>query len=159
MMRKFFNKTKIFVALVLAIMLLSSSALAATYSAKVLSSKMRVYAKPSVSEKYLGSLERGDEFTVLAISGEWALVRKGTRIGYARLQDIIFDNAIRGEITKDTTLYYVTKESFKEGVYYKATAREGLKVSVVGIRDDYLLIINDDGSALGYVRASRVKKL
>jgi len=159
MMRKFFGKIKVFVSLVLAIVLLSSSALAATYSAKVLASKMRVYAKPSVSEKYLGSLERGDEFTVLAISGDWALVRKGTRIGYARLQDIIFDKAIRGEVTKDTTLYYVTKESFKKGVYYKATAREGLKVKVVGIRDDYLLLINDDGSALAYIRASRVKKL
>ena len=159
MMRKFFSKTKIFVALVLAIVLLSSSALAATYSAKVLTSKMRVYAKPSVSEKYLGSLERGDEFTVLAISGDWALVRKGTRIGYARLQDIIFDKAIRGEVTKDTTIYYATKASFKEGVYYKATARAGLKVKVVGIRDDYLLLINDDGTALAYIKASRVKKL
>ena len=43
MMRKFFNKTKIFIALVMAVILLSSSALAATYSAKVLTSKMRVY--------------------------------------------------------------------------------------------------------------------
>lgn len=159
MMRGVMKKTRILVTIVLLIALLSSSAMAASYGAKVLTSSMSVYAKPSVSEKYLGSLSQGESFTVLAISGEWALVRKGNNLGYARLQDIIFSDPIKAIVTKDTNLYYVTKASYKQGISYQATASVGLKVYVAGFNGDYLLVTNESGTALGYIKASCLKKL
>ena len=51
--------------------------------ATVKASKLTVYQKPSSGSKVLGTLLKGDTLNVQAISGNWALVEKDGKIGYA----------------------------------------------------------------------------
>ena len=146
------------IALMLAVLLLSgifSCAQAATYSAKVFSSAMKVY---DASGKGVGALGQGKSFTVKAISGSWALVEYKGKTGYAKMDDIIFNARIPGIVTKDSTFNYVTKASYRDKSYYSASIQAGTKVYVAGIHGSYLLVANGDGSILGYIKSSNVQK-
>lgn len=143
-------------ALVLA--LLCGSALAASYDAKALASSMDVYGKSGSSKVKLGSLKRGTSFKVTAVSGDWARISYKGRTGYAKLEDIIFSKGVKAVASKDVSIRFVTKESFKQNVYYSATLAAGTGVYVVGKKDDNFLVMNASGSALGYVDASALSK-
>ena len=131
------------------------SAQAATYSAKVFSSAMKVY---DASGKGIGALGQGKAFTVKAISGSWALVEYKGKTGYAKMEDIIFNARIPGVVTKDSAFNYVTKASYRDKSYYSASIQAGTKVYVAGIHGSYLLVANADGSILGYIKSANVRR-
>lgn len=133
-----------------------SSALAASYGAKVLSSSMTIY---SGSKEEMGTLKQGTSIRVTAMSGSWARISYKNRTYYAQLKDIIFNSRIKAVSTKKTTIRFVTKQSYKANTYYKATLAAGTPVYVAGFNGDTLLISNASGSVLGYVKRSAVKKV
>lgn len=144
--------------LALALIFAACSAQAASYSAKVFSPYMKVYASPSTSASCIGALSQGRSFTVKAISGSWARVEYKGRTGYAQMQDIIFSNRIRAVVTKNSSFNYVTKASFRDKKYYSGSIQAGVTVYVVGIHGSYLLVSNSSGSILGYIKSGNVKK-
>ena len=155
-MRKF---TK-FAAFMLAVLLLTgifSCAHAAAYPAKVFTAAMRVYDAPS--GRGLGALGQGKAFTVKAISGSWAQIEYRGKTGYAKLDDIIFGSRIPGMVSKDSAFNYVTQSSYRNKTYYSASIKAGTTVYVVGIHGSNLLVANESGSILGYIKSGNVRKV
>lgn len=146
---------KVFLALLLIAVLLCPGALAASYSAKVLTSSMTLY---SSSKESLGTLSQGTSFTVTAISGDWARITYRGNTYYAKLKDIIFSKRIAAVSTKKTSIRFVTKASYKANTYYKANLAAGTSLYVVGLNGSNALVSNASGSALGYVSLSALKK-
>lgn len=151
-MRRFL-KTLLVLALLAA--LLCPCALAASYSAKVLTVSMDVY---SSNKEKLGTLKQGTAVTVTAISGDWARISYRGNSYYARMKDIIFSKRIAAISTKKTAIRFVTKASYKENTAYKATLASGTPVYVVGLNGSQALVTNASGSVLGYVKRSALKK-
>lgn len=146
---------KISFALVLIAALLCPGALAASYSARVLSRSMNVY---SSSKEQLGTLDQGTNITVTAISGDWVRFSYRGNSYYAKLKDVIFNKRIPATSTKKTPIRFVTKASYKANTYYKATLAAGTSMYVVGLNGNNALVTNASGSALGYVKLSALKK-
>ncbi len=157
-MRKMFKMAKVLVVLTLLAALLCSSALAASYGAQVLMPSMNVYGVSGSQKVKIGQLKQGTDFTVTAISGNWARISYKGKTGYAKLEDMIFDKKIKAVASEDTAIKFVTRKSYEEGTYYKATLEAGTTVYVVGKKGSYALVKNASGSALGYVKASDLKK-
>lgn len=157
-MRKMSKMIKAVIAAALIATLLCGSALAASYGAKVLVSSMTVYGKSGSQVVALGSLSQGTSFSVTAVSGDWARISYKGHTGYAKLDDIVFNKHVKGVTTRDTEIRFVTRASYKEGVYYRATLAAGTTVYVAGKNGDDYLVYNASGSALGYVSASAVVK-
>lgn len=151
-MRKFF---KTVISLALVAVMLCSSAMAASYGAKVLSTTMGVY---NAGKQMIGSLDQGTKIKVTAVSGNWARISYKGNVGYCHLSDIIFNKRIKAVTTKDCAIRFVTRQSYRENTYYKATLSAGTGVYVVGKRGSYALISNAEGNALGYVKASALRK-
>lgn len=145
-----------FIAALLIAALLCGSALAASLDAKVFSSSMTVYK--STSGGKLGRLRRGTAFTVKGISGEWAKISYRGRTGYAKLKNIIFDKYVEAVSTQETPIRFITKGTYKRGVYYTGTLSKGVPLRVVGVNGNYLLFLNEQENAMGYVSKSAVKK-
>lgn len=151
-MRRFF---RIAIALALIAAILCPGALAASYGAKVLMPSMTLY---SSSKETMGTLRQGTAIKVTAISGDWARVSYQGNTYYARMKDIIFNKRIAAVSTRDTSIRFVTKASYKANTYYKATLAAGTPVYVVGLNGDSALIANKSGSVLGYVKKSALRK-
>ena len=151
-MRRFFRIT---IALMLIAAILCPGALAASYSAKVLMPSMTVY---SSSKEAMGTLRQGTAIKVTAISGDWARISYRGNAYYAQMKDIIFNTRIAAVSTRDTSIRFVTKASYKANTYYKATLAAGTPVYVVGLNGDNALIANKSGSVLGYVKKSALRK-
>lgn len=151
-MRKSF---KSIVILALVAVMLCSTALAATYSANVLTNTMTVY---NSSKQPAGSLIRGTSIKVKDISGNWAKISYNGKTGYAKLSNIIFDKKIPAVATKDTAIRFVTRESWNKNQYYTATLAAGSGIYVVGKNGNEALVSNASGSAVGYVKLSALKK-
>ena len=143
------------VALALILILLCTSALAASYSAKVLPSAMRVY---NSSKQTIGALKQGTRVTVTAVSGRWARIRYGGKTGYASLSDLMFSKRVKAIATRDTSIKFVTRSSYKQSKYYSGTLSAGTTVYVAGKKGSSALITNSKGSAIGYVSMSALKK-
>ena len=146
---------KIALALALVLATLCSSALAASYGAKVLVNEMAVYTS---AKEVAGSLKQGASIKVTAMSGEWVRISYKGKTGYAKLEDICFNSGIKAVATKDTGIRFVTKESYGENTYYKATLAAGTGVYVVGKKGNYALVSNG-ADALGYVKLSALDKV
>lgn len=151
-MRRFL---KILLSLALLAALFCPCALAANYSAKVLSSSMDVY---SSNKEKLGALKQGTAVTVTAISGDWARISYRGNSYYARMKDIIFNNRIAAISTQKTSIRFVTKASYAANTCYKATLAAGTPIYVVGLNGKQALVTNASGSILGYVKRSALKK-
>lgn len=154
-MGKMKKTVRMIIALVVLTALLGGSALAASYGAQVLMPSMKVY---NAKKEVLGQLKQGTDFTVTEISGDWARISYKGKTGYAKLEDIIFDDSIKAVASEDTTIKFVTRKSYSESTYYKATLAAGTTVYVVGKRGSYALVSNASGSALGYVKASKLTR-
>ena len=146
---------KTVLALALIAAMLCPAALAASYGAKVLVNEMTVY---SSAKEAAGSLKQGTSIKVTDMSGEWVRISYKGKTGYAKLEDICFNNGIKAVATKDTAIRFVTKESYSENTYYKATLAAGTGVYVVGKRGAYALVSNGS-DALGYVKLSALEKV
>lgn len=151
-MRKIF---KSIVVLALVAVMLCSSAMAASYGAKVLTNTMTVY---NSSKQAAGALIRGTEIKVKGISGDWARISYNGKTGYAKLSGIIFNKKIPAIATSDTAIRFVTRESWNKNQYYSATLAAGSGIYVVGKNGSEALVSNGDGSAIGYVKLSALKK-
>ena len=143
------------IALALILVMLCTSALAASYSAKVLPSAMRVY---NGSKQTIGALKQGAKVTVTAISGSWARIRYKGNTAYAHLSDLMFSKRIKAVATRDTSIKFVTRSSYKQGKYYQGTLSAGTQVYIAGKKGSSALITNSKGSAIGYVAMSALKK-
>ena len=151
-MRKMF---KSIVVLALVAVMLCSSAMAASYGAKVLTNTMTVY---NSSKQSIGALTQGTSFTVKAVSGDWAKISYKGKTGYASLSNIIFNNKVKAVANQDTAIKFVTRESYANNQYYSATLGAGTGVYVVGKKGTFALISNASGSAIGYVKLSALTK-
>lgn len=151
-MRKMF---KSIVVLALVAVLLCSSAMAASYSAKVLTNTMTVY---NSSKQSAGALIRGTSIKVKAVSGNWAKITYKGKTGYAKLSSIIFDKKVKVVANRDTSIRFVTRESWAKNQYYSATLGAGTTLYVVGKKGEEALISNASGSAIGYVKLSALSK-
>ena len=157
-MRGFVHFARRLAILTLAVALLCGSALAASYGAKVLVPSMKVYGSSDGSAVELGALKQGTSITVKAVSGDWARISYKGRTLYAKLDDIIFNKHVKAVASRDTSIRFVTKESYAQNTYYSATLSAGTSVYVVGKSGDKLLVTNASDSALGYVDASALSK-
>lgn len=144
------------IILALAVVMLCSSALAASYGAKVLVNNMPVY---SAEKKVAGTLDQGTSVKVTGMKDGWVRISYKGKTGYAKLENIAFKNGVKAVATKDAAIRFVTKASYSDNTYYKATLAAGTGVYVVGKKNGYALITNDAGSALGYVKLSALKKV
>ena len=151
-MRKFLKAA---LAMMMIAVMLCSGALAATYGAKTLMPSTTVY---NSSKNKVGTLKQGTSIQVTSMSGDWARISYKGNTYYAKLKDIIFNSRIKAVSTKDTSIRFVTKESYKKNTYYKGTLSAGVTMYVVGLNGSELLVTNDSGSILGYVKRSAVKK-
>lgn len=149
-------KSVLAIALIAA--MLSCSALAASYGAKVLTSSMPVYGYSNGKKVQQGTLSQGTAFKVTEMSGDWAKISYRGKTIYARLENIIFDKRIKAVAIRDAALKFITRESYARGVYYTATLAAGTKVYAAGFKGDQMLITNASGSALGYVKKSALTK-
>ena len=152
-MRKMF---KSIVVLALVAVMLCSSAMAASYGAKVLTGTMTVYTS---DKQAAGVLTQGTSITVKAVSGDWAKISYKGKTGYASLSNIIFNNKVKAVANQDTGISFVTRESFANNQYYSATLAAGTGVYVVGKKGTYALVSNGSGSAIGYVKLSALSKV
>ena len=157
-MRKMCKVGKIVLALALLTALLCGNALAASYSAQVLMPSMGIYGVSGSQKVKMGQLKQGTNFTVTAISGDWARISYKGMTAYAKMENIIFDDGIKAVAKENTTIKFVTKKSYDEGTYYSATLAAGTTVYVVGKKGSYSLVSNGSGSALGYVKTSKLVK-
>lgn len=146
---------KITIALALIAAMLCSTAMAATYSAKILKPSSPVY---NSAKQKVGTLKSGTSIKVTSMSGDWARITYDGNTLYAKLEDIIFNKRIRAVSVKSSPIRFVTRESYRENTYYKATLSEGVTLYVVGLNGSELLVTNESGSALGYVKRSAVVK-
>lgn len=151
-MRKIF---KSIVVLALVAVLFCTPAMAATYGAKVLTNTMTVY---NSSKQSAGALVRGTAIKVNGISGSWAKISYNGKTGYAKLSSIIFNKKVPAVVTHDTGIRFVTRASWNKNQYYSATLAAGSGIYVVGKKGSEALVSNADGSAIGYVKLSALKK-
>lgn len=144
------------VALTLVAAMLCGSAMAASLGAKVYSSYMTVYNSKSGSR--IGALGRGTSIQVTGVSGSWARISYKGRTGYAKLSDIVFNGRIKAVTTKSSSIRFMTKSSYKKGIYYTGTLAAGVTLYVAGIHGDNLLFFDASGNTMGYVKKSAVRK-
>lgn len=147
---------KSIVVLALVAVMLCSSAMAASYGAKVLTNTMAVY---NSNKQLAGALTQGTSISVSAVSGDWAKISYKGRTGYANLANIIFNNRVKAVANQDTTIKFVTRASFAQNQYYSATLAAGTGVYVAGKNGSYALVTNSSGSAIGYVKLSALTKV
>lgn len=150
-MRKTMKKISRIVLLVFVLMIAGQAALAATYSAKVLTSAMDVYLTPDTDTAVAGQLGQGTSFNVHAINGEWAYISYRGHTGYAQMKNIMFDNPISGYTVRSTNLLFITHESYSRRVSYRGTLAAGTRIYVRGMSHGLLLVTNADGTILGFV--------
>ncbi len=157
-MRRFVRFAGRLAVWMLAVALLCGSAMASGYGAKVLVPSMAVYGNSDGSAVQLGALKQGTSITVKAVSGDWARISYKGRTLYARLDDIIFNKHVKAVANRDTSIKFVTKQSYSQNTYYSATLAAGTTLYVVGKNGDQLLVTNGSDSALGYVAASALSR-
>ncbi|MDO4371058.1 MAG: hypothetical protein Q4D43_07030 [Clostridia bacterium] len=150
-MQNYMRKICLAVLAALMIALAGQAALAATYSAKVLTSSMDVYLSPNSAAAPAGSLVQGTSFSVHAISGEWAYISYRGNTGYAEMKNIMFDDAISGYTVRDTGILFITHESYSRRVSYRAKLAAGTRIYVRGVSHGLLLVTNANGTILGFV--------
>ena len=148
---------KAIAAAVLIAVMLCGSAMAASQSAKVLTSSMTVYQSNSTSTR-IGALKHGTSFKVTDVSGGWAKISYKGKTGYAKLSDIVFNKRIKVVSTKSTPIKFITKQSYKKRTYYTGTLTAGVTLYVAGVNGSYYLFYDQSGSTMGYVKKSAVRK-
>ena len=147
---------KALVALALVAAMLCGSAMAASLGAKVYSSSMPVYRSKSGSR--VATLRRGTSFKVTSVSGSWAKISYRGRTGYAKLSNIVFNKHIKAVTTKSSSIRFMTKDSYRKGVYYTGKLAAGVTVYIAGVQGDKLLFFNENGDTMGLVSKSAVGK-
>ena len=147
---------KAMIAAVLLVVMLCGSAMAADMGAKVLMPSMAVY---NSSQQQIGTLKQGTSFTVTAMSGDWAQISYRGNTGYAKLKDIVFDARLKGVSTTSTQISFVTKDSYRRGVYYTGTLSAGVTLYVAGINGDQFLFFDESGNVMGYVAKSALRRV
>ena len=135
-------------ALVLAVMLLTGSALA-SMKAYVYSDSMKVYKKAASDSKLMGSLDEGTAFYITDYNSTWCKIYYKGYTGYAKWKDIEVDDdeRIKCYTSKSAVVYkYASASSKKLG-----TVAAGTTAYVAGRSGDYFMVQNKSGSVSGYV--------
>jgi len=135
------------IALVLAMLLLTGSALA-SMKAYVYSDSMKVYKKASTSSKKLGSLKEGTAFYITDYNSTWCEIYYKGYTGYAKWKDIEVDEdeRIKCYTSKKATVYKYASSSRKLG-----TVAAGTTAYVAGRSGNYYMVQNKSGSFTGYI--------
>ena len=144
------------IALILVVAMLGGSALAASRSAKVFAPSMAVYR--SVGSGRVGTLRRGTSITVKGVRSGWAKISYKGKTGYARLKNIEFNNRTKAVTTEASSIRFLTKNSYRKHTYYTGTLAAGITVYLAGMNGDNYLFYSEDGSAVGYVSKSAVRR-
>lgn len=135
------------IALVLAMLLLTGSALA-SMKAYVYSDSMKVYKKASTSSKKLGSLKEGTAFYITDYNGTWCEIYYKGYTGYAKWKDIEVDEdeRIKCYTSKKAAVYKYASSSRKLG-----TVAAGTTAYVAGRSGNYYMVQNKSGTFTGYI--------
>lgn len=143
-------------ALIASVLLISTPAMAASYSMYFHTSS-KVYAKASSSSRS-AEVSKGTKVTLVAAKDGWALVKKNGMYAFCKLKDLNLSSRIGAYVVKKTPLYKsASRSSTKTDAIGVNT-----KVYIVGISGDYFRVQNESGSLTGYmptgcVGASKVK--
>lgn len=136
------------IALALAIMLLTGSALA-SMKAYVYSDSMKVYSKATTSSKKLGSLKEGTAFYITRFNSTWCEINYKGYKGYAKWKDIEVDedDRVKCYTSKKASVYkYASSSSGKLG-----TVSAGTTAYAAGRSGNYFMVQNKSGSITGYI--------
>lgn len=132
---------------VMFMMAAGSSALAASFKARINSDSAKVYKVPSASSNVFVKNGKNTVVTVTAYAGNWARVSYRGNTGYIQIKDLNLVNRPKAYAAKNTTVYKTASYSSRMG-----TLKAGKAVYVAGISGDYYRIQNASGSVTGYVR-------
>lgn len=143
------------VAIALALMLLTGSALA-SMKAYVYSDSMKVYKKATTSSGKMGSLKEGTGFYITDYNSNWCKIYYKGYTGYARWKDIQVDEdeRIKCYTSKKTAIYkYASSSSKKLG-----TVAMGTVAYVAGRSGSYFMVQNKSGTITGYIHKNNLTK-
>lgn len=152
-MRPMNVKMKRIFALVLALMLLSTSALATT-KALVFGTSMPVFFGPSRAAEKISTLKPGTTVQVDAVSGGWARINYNGLVGFAQIENMLSLQTVRARITKLTPIVYITTNNTTPRM---GTLDRNTTVYIRSIKGDKVLVSNADMSILAYVPANCVR--
>ena len=65
---------------------------------------------------------------------------------------------IKAVTTKSSSIKFITRKSYKKGIYYTGTLAANVKVYVIGAKGRYYLVRNASGSAYAYVPKSALRR-
>ena len=136
-------------AAVLLAVALAPCAMAASYGA-YFNCNSKVYAKASSSSASL-NVKKGTSCTILAVSGNWALVKRSGVNAYCDVRDLTLSSRIKGYVQTDAKLYASASSSSKS-----MTLPVNTEVYIIGRAGDYWRVENSSGATVGYVRMSVV---
>lgn len=142
------NVVKRVLALVLILMMMASSALAAM-KATVYSDTMKVYRRASAYSSVKGSLKRGTSFYITDFNSVWAKINYKGYTGYVLLKDIKLDKNSRRKCYAATDAYvfpYVI-----EGTSAIGMIPIGTEVYIAGRNGDYIMCQNKKGTVTAFI--------
>lgn len=127
---------------------LSSSALAASYACKI-NTRTKVYQRASTSSASM-TVSRNTKCTMTGLSGSWARVKKDGVTAYIPVKYLTLTNRITGYAATKTTMYKSASTSSSK----LGTLAKGTKVYINGRDGSFFRCQNSSGSITGYVKIS-----
>lgn len=132
---------------VLFVMCAGSSALAASFKARIISDSARVYNIPSTSSRTYADGGKGVVVNVTAYTGNWARINYQGHTGYMQVKYLNMIDRLVGYTAKKTPLY--RSDSYSSGSV--GTLPIGTAVYVVGMSGGFYRVQNASASITGYI--------
>lgn len=133
-------------AAVVFMMTAGTSALAASFKARINSSSAKVYNVPSTSSRIYVKGGKNITVTVTGYSSGWARISYRGNTGYTKVENLNLVNRPKAYTAKSTPVYRTASTASRMG-----TLGIGKTVYVAGISGGYYRIQNASGTLTGYV--------
>lgn len=127
---------------------LSSSALAASYACKI-NTRTKVYQRASTSSASI-TVPKNMKCTMTGLSGSWARVKNGKTTAYIPVKYLTLTNRITAYAASSTPMYKKASSSSSK----MGTLSKGTKVYINGRDGSFFRCQNSSGSITGYVKIS-----
>lgn len=146
-MRRLSGKMMRVFVLVLAVMMLSVSAMA-EFSAAVFSPEMKVYFGPTTASEQIGALKMGTTVTVEASSGNWARINYKGYVGFAKVEDLMSLEPVKTRTNHMSAILYITPDNMSPRW---GTLDRNTTVYLRGRKGDLALISDKNMTVLAYI--------
>jgi len=141
---------RVVLACALILSMLTSTALAATYSAKI-NKRTKVYAAPKKSAMAL-PVKKNLKVKLVAASGGWGQITYKNRRAYIPVKYLTLTTPIKAYTTVKSAVYK------KAGSRKLGTLSAGKAVYVIGVSGKYARVRNKKGSIVGYIKAANLSR-